>query len=66
MMTEQSESEIVKIPNETVIKRLADLGITENDNPSRLRLHDRNKTEVPFTYIEDLEGGVFVERPTFC
>ena len=55
MMTEKSEPDIVKILNETVIKRLADLGIAEDYNAASLRLHYRNNTEVPFTYIEDLD-----------
>jgi len=55
MMTEKSDSDIVKILNETVIKRLADLGIAEDYNANSLRLHYRNNTEVPFTYIEDLD-----------
>jgi len=55
MMTEKSEPDIVKILNETVIKRLANLGIAEDYNAASLRLHYRNNTEVPFTYIEDLD-----------
>ena len=55
MMTEKSEPDIVKILNETVIKRLSDLGIAEDYNAASLRLHYRNNTEVPFTYIEDLD-----------
>jgi penicillin-binding protein 2 len=55
MMTEKSEADIVKIVNETVIKRLAELGIAEDYNANSLRLHYRNNTEVPFTYIEDLD-----------
>jgi penicillin-binding protein 2 len=55
MMTEKSEPDIIRILNETVIKRLADLGIAEDYNANSLRLHYRNNTEVPFTYIEDLD-----------
>ena len=55
MMTEKSEADIVKILNDTVIARLAELGIAEDYNANSLRLHYRNNTEVPFTYIEDLD-----------
>ncbi len=55
MMTEKSEPDIVKILNESVIERLADLGIAEDYNANSLRLHYRNNTEVPFTYMEDLD-----------
>jgi penicillin-binding protein 2 len=54
MMTEKSEPDIVKILNESVIERLAELGIAEDYNANSLRLHYRNNTEVPFTYMEDL------------
>ena len=55
MMTEKSEPDIVKIVNESVIERLAKLGIAEDYNANSLRLHYRNNTEVPFTYMEDLD-----------
>jgi len=55
MMTEKSEADIVKIVNESVVNRLADLGIAQDYNANSLRLHYRNNTEIPFTYMEDLD-----------
>lgn len=55
MMTEKSEPDIVKIVNETVMPRLAELGLARDYNASQLRIHFRNNTEVPYTYIEDLD-----------
>ena len=55
MMTEKSEADIVKIVNDSVIERLAELGIAQDYNANSLRLHYRNNTEVPFTYMEDLD-----------
>jgi penicillin-binding protein 2 len=55
MMTEKSEPDIVKIVNDSVIARLNKLGIASNYNANSLRLHFRNNTEVPFTYMEDLD-----------
>ena len=55
MMTEKSEPDIVKIVNETVMPRLAELGLARDYNANQLRTHFRNNTEVPYTYIEDLD-----------
>jgi penicillin-binding protein 2 len=55
MMTEKSEPDIVRIINDSVIARLNKLGIAQNYNANSLRLHYRNNTEVPFTYMEDLD-----------
>jgi penicillin-binding protein 2 len=55
MMTEKSEPDIVKIVNETVMPRLAELGLARDYNAAQLRTHFRNNTEVPYTYIEDLD-----------
>lgn len=55
MMTEKSEPDIVKIVNETIMPRLAQLGLARDYNANQLRLHYRNNTEVPYTYIEDLD-----------
>lgn len=55
MMTEKSEPDIVKIVNEIVMPRLQELGLARDYNANQLRLHYRNNTEVPFTYMEDLD-----------
>jgi penicillin-binding protein 2 len=55
MLTEKSEPDIVKIVNETVMPRLAELGLARDYNANQLRLHFRNNTEVPYLYLEDLD-----------
>jgi len=55
MMTEKSEPDIVRIVNEVVIPRLTELGLARDYNANALRQHFRNDTEVPFTYMEDLD-----------
>ena len=55
MMTEKSEPDIVKIVNESVMPRLTQLGLARDYNANQLRLHFRNNTEVPYTYIEELD-----------
>jgi penicillin-binding protein 2 len=55
MLTEKSEPDIVKILNESVMPRLAELGLSRDYNASQLRLHFRNNTEVPYLYLEDLD-----------
>ncbi|MEX1010021.1 MAG: penicillin-binding protein 2 [Chthoniobacterales bacterium] len=55
MMTEKSEPDIVKIINETIMPRLTQLGLARDYNASQLRLHYRNNTEVPYTFMEDLD-----------
>ncbi len=55
MMVEKSEPDIVKIVNETIIPRLKRLGLARDYNANQLRMHFRNNTEVPFTYVEDLD-----------
>jgi penicillin-binding protein 2 len=55
MMTEKTEPDIVKIVNDTVMPRLAQLGLARDYNANQLRLHYRNNTEVPYTYLEDLD-----------
>ena len=55
MMTEKSEPDIVKIINDAVMPRLTQLGLARDYNANQLRLHFRNDTEVPYTYIEELD-----------
>lgn len=55
MMTEKSEPDIVKIVNDTIMPRLTQLGLARDYNANQLRLHYRNNTEVPYTYIEELD-----------
>ncbi len=49
------EPDIVRIVNESVIPRLVDLDLARDYNSERLQRHYRNDTEVPFSYIEELD-----------
>lgn len=55
MMTEKDEPDIVKIVGETVMPLLTKFGIERKINEEQLRLHYRNETEVPYTFMEDLD-----------
>jgi penicillin-binding protein 2 len=55
MMTEKDEPDIVKIVNDTVMPMLKKFGIQKKLNEEQLRLHYRNETEVPYTFMEDLD-----------
>ena len=52
---ETKEPDVVKIVNETVLPRLAQLGIHEDFSAKELQKHFRTDTLVPFTYMEDLK-----------
>ncbi len=49
------EADVVKIVNETVLPRLAQLGIHEEFSAKELQKHYRTDTLVPFTYMEDIK-----------
>jgi penicillin-binding protein 2 len=55
MMAEQDEPDIVRIVQETVMPQLEKFGIKKKLNENQLRLHYRNETEVPYTFMEDLD-----------
>jgi penicillin-binding protein 2 len=55
MRKKKKESDIVRIVNESVIPRLKELDLARDYNSERLQRHFRNDTEVPFTYIEELD-----------
>lgn len=55
MVQDRREADVVKIVNETVVQRLAELNLAKPFNGGRLQTHYRNDREVPFTYIEDLD-----------
>lgn len=55
MRKKKKEPDIVRIVNESVIPRLKDLELARDYNSERLQRHFRNDTEVPFTYIEELD-----------
>src|SRR5207245_2937672 len=53
------EPDIVQIVNETIKPHLEELGLAENYNAEQLRLHFRNKREVPFVYRDDVDFSKF-------
>jgi penicillin-binding protein 2 len=55
MPKDLKEADIVKIVNDGVVPRLDDLHLARDYNASRLQKHYRTNTEVPFSYIKDID-----------
>ena len=55
MPKDQKEPDIIKIVNNGIIPRLNDLDLARDYNAARLQKHYRNDTEVPFSYIKDID-----------
>ncbi len=55
MLTEKNEADIVQIVNTSIIPRLEELELAKDYNSERLQKHYRNDTEVPFTYLEEID-----------
>lgn len=55
MLTEENEADIVQIVNTSIIPRLQELDLAQDYSSERLRRHYRNDTEVPFSYLEELD-----------
>ena len=55
MLTEKNEADIVQIVNTSIIPRLDELELAKDYNSERLQKHYRNDTEVPFTYLEEID-----------
>jgi penicillin-binding protein 2 len=55
------EPDIVRIVNESAIPRLAELGLAEDYNSERVRLHFRNNREVPFVYRAGIDFSKFAK-----
>jgi len=49
------EADIVQIVNTAVIPRLEALDLAKDYNAKHLKTHYRNDTEIPFTYLEDID-----------
>ena len=49
------EPDIVRIVNDGVVPRLEDLDLARDYNADQLQKHYRNNTEVPYTYIKDID-----------
>ena len=55
MPKDMKEPDIVKIVNNGVVPRLDDLDLARDYNAGQLQRHYRNNTEVPFSYIKDID-----------
>src|SRR4051794_18516153 len=49
------EPDIVKIVNDGIVPRLDDLDLARDYNAGQLQKHYRTNTEVPYTYIKDID-----------
>src|SRR5213596_2176298 len=55
MPKDLKEPDIIKVVNDGIIPRLDDLDIARDYNAGKLQRHYRNDTEVPFSYIKDID-----------
>ncbi|MHA3773330.1 penicillin-binding protein 2 [Verrucomicrobiota bacterium sgz303538] len=55
MLKEKKEADIVQIVNTSIVPRLQELDLAKDYNAERLQKHYRNDTEVPFTYLEEID-----------
>ncbi len=55
MLKEKEEEDVVKIVNTSVIPRLQALDLAKDYNAEGLQRHFRTNTEVPFTYLEEID-----------
>src|SRR4030081_2124812 len=55
MPKDMKEADIVKIVNDGVVPRLDDLNLARDYNANKLQKHYRTNTEVPFSYIKDID-----------
>src|SRR5512132_3349813 len=55
MPKDMNEPEIIKIVNNGIVPRLNQLDLARDYNAGKLQRHFRNDTEVPFSYIKDID-----------
>ena len=55
MPKDLKEADIVKIVNSGIVPRLDDLNLARDYNAGQLQKHYRTNTEVPYTYIKDID-----------
>jgi len=55
MPKNMKEPDIVRIVNDGVVPRLEDLELARDYNANQLQKHYRNNTEVPYSYIKDID-----------
>ncbi len=55
MPKDMKEADIIKIVNNGIVPRLNDLDLARDYNAGQLQRHYRNDTEVPYSYIKDID-----------
>src|ERR1700739_2650267 len=55
MPKDVKEPDIIKIVNDGIVPRLNDLDLARDYNAGQLQRHYRNETEVPYSYIKDID-----------
>ncbi|HEX4707505.1 MAG TPA: penicillin-binding transpeptidase domain-containing protein [Candidatus Udaeobacter sp.] len=55
MPKDQKEPDIIRIVNNGIVPRLNELDLARDYNAGKLQRHFRNDTEVPFSYIKDID-----------
>src|SRR3989442_12421843 len=55
MPKDLKEADIVKIVNDGIVPRLDDLDLARDYNAGQLQRHYRTNTEVPYSYIKDID-----------
>jgi penicillin-binding protein 2 len=55
MPKDVKEPDIIKIVNTGIVPRLSDLDLARDYNAGQLQRHYRNETEVPYSYIKDID-----------
>ncbi len=55
MPKDMKEPDIVRIVNDGIVPRLEDLDLARDYNANQLQKHYRNNTEVPYSYIKDID-----------
>ena len=55
MPKDQKEPDIIKIVNHGIVPRLNDLDLARDYNAGKLQKHYRNDTEVPYSYVKDID-----------
>ena len=61
MPKDMKEPDIIRIVNDGVVPRLEDLNLARDYNANQLQKHYRNNTEVPYSYIKDIDFGTMAK-----
>ena len=61
MPKDLKEADIIRIVNDGIVPRLEDLDLARDYNAEQLQKHYRNDTEVPYSYIKDIDFGTMAK-----